>query len=82
MITKKDRWHGGGLSRERQLEMANYKLTKPEEFHKMSNVRKSDVLNFIDPTLSEKRGLLKIEGAHEGGFVIGGAFFPGSICVF
>jgi hypothetical protein len=69
--------------RKMELDIAQFKLTKPEDYYS-SNIgeREHGVLDFADTTLIEKPGRLLVEGIIENGFKISGIDFEGPIIVF
>lgn len=69
--------------RKMNLDIAQFKLTKPEDYYS-SNIgeRPHGILDFSDTTLIEKPGRLLVEGILENGFKVAGIEFDGPLILF
>jgi len=71
------------MDRETELDIAQFKLTKPQEYY-LNNLEKRPVgvFDFADAGLSQKSGVLRIDGFDDTGFEIGNIEFNTPLVLF
>jgi hypothetical protein len=82
-FTVQDRSQRPTMDRETKLDIAQFKVSKPEEYYLTGTEKRPEgVFDFSDPTLTMKSGNLRIDGYDHNGFEIGNVHFSNPLVLF